>query len=96
VKHFTQRVATPSYHGLVTGLHTVLGDSMGIRNLFEPERLNRLTHLEAENARLRRMAADLSAHVMALRSAVGGTSRAHGDEYPARQLRVASRNTDKA
>jgi hypothetical protein len=71
---------------------------MGIRNSFEPKRLNRLTHLEAENARLRRMAADLTAHVMALRTAVGGTSRAHCDERaedPARQLRVASRYTDK-
>jgi|HubBroStandDraft_6_1064221.scaffolds.fasta_scaffold126459_2 hypothetical protein len=71
---------------------------MSIGNPFESDRLRRLTHLKAENARLRRMAADLAAHVLALQAAVSGRSRAHGDEraeYPARQLRVASRYTDQ-
>jgi hypothetical protein len=66
---------------------------MTIRNPFEPDRL-KLTDLEAENARLRRMAADLSAHVSALQAAAGG---ARGDERAddrPRQLRLARRSTD--
>ena len=46
---------------------------MSTANPFKPDRLKRLTKLEAENARLREMAANLTAHVQSLKAALDGT-----------------------
>jgi hypothetical protein len=45
---------------------------MNTANPFKPDRLKRLTKLEAENARLREMAANLTAHVRSLKAAISG------------------------
>jgi hypothetical protein len=51
-------------------------------NPFKPDRLKRLTKLEAENARLREMAANLTAQVRSLKAALGGAS-GDGRDYRA-------------
>jgi hypothetical protein len=42
-------------------------------NPFQSDRAKRLAALEAENARLRSVAADLTADILALQAALGGT-----------------------
>jgi hypothetical protein len=48
---------------------------MSTANPFKRDRLKRLTKLEAENARLREMAANLTAHVRSLKAAISGAPR---------------------
>jgi hypothetical protein len=45
---------------------------MSIGNPFKPDRVKRLTELEAENARLRKIAANLAAHVQSLKAGRDG------------------------
>jgi len=74
---------------------------MSIGNPIKLDRLKRRTELEAENARLRNMAANLTAHVQSLKAALG-TSRARTGapaEISARGLHgaghVASRTIER-
>jgi hypothetical protein len=57
---------------------------MSIGNPIKLGRLKRRTELEAENARLRKMAANLTAHVQSLKAALGTSSARTG---------VAGKNT---
>jgi hypothetical protein len=62
---------------------------MTVRKLIETDRTARLARLEAENARLRRLAAELAADVGELKSALGGR-RGDGAVDPAHRLLVVS------
>jgi hypothetical protein len=62
---------------------------MTIRQAFDTDHNGRLARLEAENARLRRLAAELAADVGELQAALGGR-RSDGAVDPAHRLLVVS------
>jgi hypothetical protein len=62
---------------------------MAIREVVSTDRAGRLAWLEAENARLRRLAADLAADVGELQAALG-VRRRDGAVDPAHRLLVVS------
>lgn len=66
-----------------------LGDFMAIRETGPLDRAGRMARLEAENARLRRRAAELSADVSELQEALG-VRRSEGAVDPAHRLLVVS------
>lgn len=62
---------------------------MAIRELIETDHTGRLARLEAENARLRKLATELAADVGELQAALGGR-RSDGAVDPAHRLLVVS------
>jgi hypothetical protein len=71
---------------------------MGIGNPVKLDQPKRLTELEVENARLRKVAANLSTQVLSLQAAVGRSSRSRSGDYlehPARQLRLLGPYSDQ-
>jgi hypothetical protein len=63
---------------------------MTIRQAFDTDHNGRLARLEAENTRLRRLAAELAADVGELQAALGGGRRSDGAVDPAHRLLVGA------